>query len=70
MNAARYFMRREDYQPRETPRDSPFRCFMVSCVKCGSFRLQLKLQFDEQIGETAAVLFCPSCRSQEKLVVL
>jgi len=32
MNAARYFMRREDYQPPQTPKDSPFRQFNMSPV--------------------------------------
>jgi hypothetical protein len=32
MNAARYFMRREDYQPPTTHADSPFRRFNVSPV--------------------------------------
>jgi hypothetical protein len=41
MNAARHFMRREEYQPKTTPADSPFRRFMVSCVKCGSFKLRV-----------------------------
>src|SRR5450759_1831979 len=30
MNAAQFFMRREDYQPPQTPADSPFRRFTVS----------------------------------------
>jgi hypothetical protein len=34
MNAARYFMQREDYQPRQTLSDSPFRQFDVKCLRC------------------------------------
>ncbi len=41
MNSARYFMRREDYQEPQTPSDSPFRKFIVHCLKCGSYQLQL-----------------------------
>lgn len=62
-------MRRVDYQPETTPCDSPFRCFMVSCVKCGSFRLQLKSQYDEESGETMVVMFCPNCQQHEVLPV-
>ena len=36
MNAARWFQRREDYQPPQTPADSPFRKFDV---KCGRLRV-------------------------------
>ena len=67
LGGARYFQRREDYQPETTSEDSPFRRFKVSCLKCGLFRLQLKSQFDEQSGEMALVLFCPQCRQQEIL---
>ena len=66
-SSARFFQRREDYQPETTPEDSPFRRFKVSCLHCGSFRLQLKSQYDEQSGEMALVLFCPQCRQQEIL---
>jgi hypothetical protein len=38
MNGARFFMRREDYQPRKTPRDSPFRQFDVKCLHSGIFK--------------------------------
>jgi hypothetical protein len=37
----------------------------VSCVKCGSFRLRLKSQFDEEAGKLVIVLTCPRCREQE-----
>jgi hypothetical protein len=69
MNAARYFMRREDYQPKTTPADSPFRQFMVSCVKCGSFKLRVLGEFDSDSGEVKVFLFCPSCRMCEQLLV-
>lgn len=69
MNAARFFMRREDYQPPETPADSPFRKFNVSCLKCGSFKLQLRSQFDEDVGVLQVILYCPACRQQEILPI-
>jgi hypothetical protein len=58
-------MRREEYQPRQTPAESAFRKFNVSCVKCGSFRLRLLSQFDEEAGKLVIVLTCPRCREQE-----
>jgi hypothetical protein len=69
MNAARFFMRREDYQPPQTPADSPFRNFYVSCLKCGSFKLLAQSQFDEESGQIALVLICPSCRQREILPI-
>jgi transcription elongation factor Elf1 len=65
MNAARFFMRREDYQPRQSPRDSPFRRFDVTCLHCGSYDLRLVAQMDEEAGEMAVVLVCKNCRQQE-----
>ena len=67
MNAARYFMRREDYQPPQTLSESPFRRFTVRCLKCGSYRLQLKWQYQEESGELSLVLYCSRCRQQETL---
>jgi hypothetical protein len=69
MNAARYFMRREDYQPRKTDPDSPFRNFDVKCLKCGSVKLTLTAHYDEQSGESFIVFFCSRCRQQEKLLI-
>ena len=69
MNAARYFMRREDYQPPKTPADSPFRRFNVSCLKCGSFKLMAIGEFDSEAGELKVFLFCPSCREREQLLM-
>lgn len=65
MNAARYFMRREDYQPPQTPADSPFRQFDVSCLKCGSYDLRLAAQMDEEAGDMALLLICNKCRQLE-----
>jgi hypothetical protein len=69
MNAARFFMRREDYQTRQSPAGSPFRQFDVSCLKCGSYDLRLAAQMDEEAGEMAVVLVCHKCRQWEMLRV-
>ena len=58
-------MRREDYQPRQTPQGSPFRRFVVKCLHCGSFDLRLVAQMAEESGEMALVLVCKQCRQQE-----
>jgi hypothetical protein len=50
--AARFFQRREEYQPPETPADSPFRRFTVSCLKCGSFKLQVIGEFDSEADKS------------------
>jgi hypothetical protein len=67
INSQRYFMRKEDYEEKKTPSDSPFRCFIVKCVKCDSFLLSIKGQWDEDAGEISVWLFCPRCRQQEKV---
>jgi hypothetical protein len=69
MNAARYFQRREDYQPPQTPRDSPFRQLTVRCLKCGSYSLALAVQFDDAAGEMVLILSCPRCHQHERLRV-
>jgi hypothetical protein len=58
-------MRREDYQPRQSPAGSPFRRFVVKCLHCGSYDLRLVAQMDEELGEIAVVLVCKYCRQQE-----
>ena len=69
MNAARCFQRREDYQPPQTPRESPFRKFEVRCLACGSYQLRLVAQFDDAAGEMAVVLVCSKCPQRETLPV-
>ncbi len=66
MNGARCFQRREDYQPPVTPADSPFRRFVVHCLKCGSYKLRVIVEADES-EEMTAYLFCPRCRERERL---
>jgi hypothetical protein len=67
MNAARYFMRREDYQPPTTPTDSPFRLFIVRCLKCASYRLRVIAEHEDDSPEMKVYLFCPKCRQREPL---
>ena len=69
LGGARYFQRREDYQPRQTPRESPFRQFEVRCLRCGSYQLQLVAQMDEEAGEMSVLLVCKKCRQREILPV-
>ncbi len=69
MNAARWFQRREDYQPPQTPPDSPFRQFDVNCLRCSSYRLRLVSEFDEESGRLSVVLFCTRCRNREALPI-
>ena len=60
-----YFERREDWQPPQTSPESPFRRFIVRCLKCGSFELRLVTEFNDEVGELNLVLFCPNCRARE-----
>ena len=69
MNAARWFQRREDYQPPQTPPESPFRKFDVKCLACGSHQLRLVAHMDEEAGEIAVVLVCNRCPQRETLPV-
>jgi len=62
-------MRREDYQHRQTPSESPFRQFDVSCLHCGSYQVRLARQWDEESGEMALMLVCKFCRRMEILPV-
>ena len=56
MNSARYFSRREDDEPPRTPTESPFRRFDVKCLKCGSYRLCLTSDFDDDTFELRTTL--------------
>jgi hypothetical protein len=69
MNGARYFMRREEYQPPRTPPDSPFRQFVVRCLHCESFKLKLSVHYDEDEGAEILIMQCKQCRRSEKVVV-
>jgi hypothetical protein len=69
MNTARCFMRRENYQPRQSPVVSPFRQFDTNCLKCGSYDLRLMSQMNEKSGELAVVLVCNQCRLREIMPV-
>jgi hypothetical protein len=52
INSQRWFVRKEDYEPRKANSDSPFRRFDVKCLKCSCYKLTLTAHFDEQSGET------------------
>jgi hypothetical protein len=67
MNAARYFIRREDDEPPRTPAESPFRRFDAKCLKCGSYDLRLTGAFDETSGESRLVAACSRCWQTEAL---
>ena len=62
-------MRREDYQPPATHADSPFRRFVVRCLKCDSFKLRVVSSHDEDAGETKVFLLCSKCGEREVLPV-
>ena len=64
---ARYFQRREDYQPPTTPTESPFRRFDVKCLKCRSYQVRLVAQFDEEAGAMAVALVCQHCGQRESM---
>jgi hypothetical protein len=51
MNVARWFQRREDYQPSQTPSESPFRKFDVKCLACGSYQLRLVSHMEAGIAD-------------------
>jgi Zn finger protein HypA/HybF involved in hydrogenase expression len=70
MNSARWFQRREDYQPKTTPAASPFRHFLVRCLKCGSYRLRVIAERSEDSGEAGVFLYCPNCHQREQLPLL
>lgn len=53
--------------PAQTPSDSPFREFMVQCLKCHSWKLRVICEQDSESEEMAAYLFCPRCRARERL---
>ena len=69
MNAARYFMRREDYQPNQPRNAKVSKLFDISCVKCNSVNLNIIGEFNDESGEQAVYLFCPRCRVREQLTV-
>lgn len=69
ITGARWFQRREDYQPPTTISDSPFRHFNVNCLKCGSVKLRVIAEHAEDDADVKVYLFCPGCRSRELLPV-
>jgi hypothetical protein len=69
MNGVRWFIRREDDEPRRTPADSPFRAFRVCCLKCDSYLLRTSSEFDEESGEMWLWLICTRCGQRERVAV-
>lgn len=69
MNAARAFMRREDYQPKQPRNEKICALFDISCVKCNSVNLKIVGEFNEDSGELAVFLYCPRCKVREQLPV-
>lgn len=61
------FQRREDWVAPKTAAGSPFRNFVVHCVRCGSFKLRVTGEHDADSGEAKVYLFCPTCRVRELL---
>ena len=41
----------------------------MSCLKCGSFKLRVISEYDNESGEGQVYLFCPQCREREPLPV-
>ncbi len=69
MNAARYFMPREDYEPPTTHLDNPFMLFGVYCLKCKSRKLKVRSEHDDDTGEIKVYLFCSSCLRSERMSI-
>jgi len=69
MNSARWFMRREDFEPKRTHPDSPFRNFVVKCLRCESVKLNVAIEFDESEGSPVVIIQCCKCRQIEKIIV-
>jgi hypothetical protein len=44
-----------DRRNKPLPDDSPFRCFNVRCLKCGSLRLILISELNYESGEIAVI---------------
>ena len=65
--SVRYFQRREDYEPPKTSVDSPWRQFVVRCLKCESGKVRVGVVFED--GEPRVYLYCPRCNLREALTV-
>jgi hypothetical protein len=63
------FQRRADWVAPKTASDSPFRGFVVHCLKCGSFKLRVIGEHDGDSGEVKVYLFCNCCRVRETIPV-
>ena len=68
-NAQRWFMRKEEYEPRKSCANSPFCCFDVKCLKCGCYKLAVTVHRDDESDEMFLVFQCSRCRLSERLKV-
>ena len=68
MNSARYLIPRADDEPKRTPPESPFRRFVVRCLKCDSHHLRVSAEFREDAGEICLVLHYTKCGEREQVV--
>jgi hypothetical protein len=57
-------MRREDYQPPTTPTDSPWRKFVVRCLRCGSPNVRVTIQHED--GDAFVVMICEACPERQE----
>lgn len=61
-----YYFGRRPAAP-SAPADCIVRQFVLTCVRCGSLRLRVIAQQDEESGELKVFLCCPRCQSREAL---
>jgi hypothetical protein len=54
-------------EPTKTPDESPFKNFIVSCLKCKSFAVVAMLHYDEETGDESLILTCAKCKQVERL---
>jgi hypothetical protein len=66
INSQRWFMRKEDHVPRQTPPESPCRCFDVKCLKCDCYKMTVTAHYNEQTGESFVVFFVAGADSKRK----
>jgi transcription elongation factor Elf1 len=60
-------MRREDYAAPQTSMDSPWRQFVVTCLKCNTAKVRAGVVFED--GEPRVYLYCPRCNLREAIAV-
>ncbi|TAK94408.1 MAG: hypothetical protein EPO07_16740 [Verrucomicrobia bacterium] len=50
------------------PADSPFRNFIVRCLKCDSYLLRIASAYDKESGQHRARRICTKCGQTEELL--